>query len=576
VLEIVRDPRILAPVPPVTQTECPAARRLFRSPLVLALVVTAADAAKPVVVDDAAYLIFARHIAARPLDPYGFTIFWYTVPDPAFEVLAPPVLPYWLALGVRLFGEHVALLKLSLLPFVWLLAWAADALLRRFARDTTLLPVIVLSPAVLPAVNLMLDVPALALGLTAVEFIARAAGRNSWPLAVAAGLVAALAMQTKYTMLLVPPVLLWYGIIHRRVRLAAVAALVAVGAFAGWEFALVAKYGRSHFAFHAGDQPGGGGPLPDRLAGFIQDKADLTPGLTGHFGCLGVGVGIVGLAALGVGRRWLAAGTALWAIGFAVVALAPGRWTGPVVHVYWQVFGLAFLAGVVGCALVLVVRRRRGLRVRTNRVGLFLAGWVAIELAGYFALTPFPAARRVIGLTVVSGILVARVAGRVARLDRNRALPGWVVVAGVAAGVAVTAIDTLDAYPEKDCAERAAALASGPTVWFQGHWGFQFYCERAGMRPVIPGQSALAPGDTLVVPVHPNDEGFFRPHVGRVRLRPGADIAEVVAEVVWEDRLAAQTVPNFYGGINPVVGREHPRLRVLVYRVVKAWTPPGP
>ena len=56
-----------------------------------------------------------------------------------------------------------------------------------------------------------------------------------------------------------------------------------------------------------------------------------------------------------------------------------------------------------------------------------------------------------------------------------------------------------------------------------------------------------------------------------IEVRTGS--AEVVGEVVWEDALAAQTVPNYYGGINPVVGRDHPRLRVVIYRITRAWNP---
>jgi hypothetical protein len=39
----------------------------------------------------------------------------------------------------------------------------------------------------------------------------------------------------------------------------------------------------------------------------------------------------------------------------------------------------------------------------------------------------------------------------------------------------------------------------------------------------------------------------------------------------WDDPLPAQTVPNFYGGVDPVVGRDHPRLKVEVLRVTKKW-----
>ncbi|MBY0513771.1 MAG: hypothetical protein K2P78_07645, partial [Gemmataceae bacterium] len=165
-------------------------------PLVLAAAVTLANAAKPAAVDDTAYLAFARHIAARPADPYGFDFFWYSRPEPAMGILAPPVVPYWLAAGVRLFGEHVGLLKLWLFPFAWLLAWALDGLLRRFARGTerSALPLLMLSPAVLPMVNLMLDVPALALGLAALRVFAAACDRASWRTAAAAGLLAAPAL----------------------------------------------------------------------------------------------------------------------------------------------------------------------------------------------------------------------------------------------------------------------------------------------------------------------------------------------------------------------------------------------
>ena len=141
----------------------------------------------------------------------------------------------------------------------------------------------------------------------------------------------------------------------------------------------------------------------------------------------------------------------------------------------------------------------------------------------------------------------------------------------------MTAIDILDAFPEKYCAERASVLTAdrpaGSTVWYSGHWGFQFYCERAGMRAVVPGESRLKPGHLLVLPVHPETGGFFRPHFGADPLEVTIEHAEFVMEVVWEDALAAQTVPNYYGGINPVVGRNHPRLRVAIYRVTGAWTP---
>ena len=58
-------------------------RPLLSSPLVLAALVTLANAAKPVTVDDTAYLLFARHIAENPTGPCGFSVFWWAAPEPA-------------------------------------------------------------------------------------------------------------------------------------------------------------------------------------------------------------------------------------------------------------------------------------------------------------------------------------------------------------------------------------------------------------------------------------------------------------------------------------------------------------
>jgi hypothetical protein len=583
-----------------TQTDPPAAtaserrpqlalsgERGLGSPLVLAGLVILLNALKPVVVDDAAYLAFARHIASQPLDPYGFSIFWYDVPQPAMEVLAPPVVPYWLAAGIARFGEQIALLKAWMFPFVWLLAWAVRELLRSFAPGTQgrVLPILVLSPAVLPSVNLMLDIPAFALGLAAVVVLLRAGANRSVGGAVRAGLVAALAMQTKYTMLLIPPVLLWWGWTHRRLRLALLSGAVAVAAFAGWEAVVWFSYGQSHFLLHAGSQSAGGGVLAQ-----LRQKAELTPALVGHLGCLAAGVGLVAGAALGLRSTGLRVLAAAWLIGVLAILLLPYRWTVLVprtppagtdttaVMAFWQTWGTAILLGIGGCLGVLLVRGGTRWRLRRSPRTALLAGWLAIELAGYFVLTPFGAARRVIGVTVVGGFVAARLLSRVERLRPPGRLPGWVVGFGLVAGVTVAGLDLWDAFPEKFGAEQAAALAAqhapGSPVWYVGHWGFQYYCERAGMQPLVPGQSVLRAGDVLVFPVSAEPHRFSRPHIAGGVLPPPADWAKPLGEVVWDDWLSGQTIPNFYGGIDPVVGRDHPRLRVVVYRLQRDWAVP--
>ena len=564
--------------------------RSLTGPTALAAAVTLANALKPPVVDDTAYLLFARQIAAYPFDPYGFDLHWYSGPEPAMGVLLPPVVPYWLGLGIAVGGGSPPLLKLWLFPFVWVFAWALRDLFRRFARGTerAALPLLMLSPAVLPTVNLMLDVPAVGLGLAALAIFARACDRGSWRRAIAAGLVAALAIQTKYTALIVPVVLGWYGLTHRRVGLAVVAGGAAAAAFWGWELLIAAKYGTSHFLHHLAEQRSEG----ETLAELFEDKWNLVPALVGHLGLLAVGVGLYAGRAVGFPRPLLIAATLVWVAG--VAAVCTGLPIQPAA--VWRPAGTAVLVTTAGCAGILLVRRgtgrnacatkasdggtgipaRAGL-LRRSRGSWFVVGWVVLELAGYFALTPFPAARRMIGPTAALGVLAARTVSRMNRARSDRRPPGWVVPFGVAAGVLTAALDTWDAYPEKVLAERAAAITQdrppGARVWFAGHWGFQFYCERAGIRQAVAGRTELAPGDLLVLPLYPEEPGFYRPDSVNARLAPPAG-AGLVAGLVWDDWLSATTIPSFYGGPNPVVGRRHPRLRVGVYRV-REWAVAG-
>ena len=122
----------------------------------------------------------------------------------------------------------------------------------------------------------------------------------------------------------------------------------------------------------------------------------------------------------------------------------------------FELFGpslpLLRMAGAVTCALtaaLLLIRIRPRLSSRRSPATWFLVGWLLIEIAGYFLLTPFPAARRLIGVTIATGILTARFASRVQRLKRRGRTPGWIVAFGIAPGVLVAILDIYDAYPEQ-------------------------------------------------------------------------------------------------------------------------------
>ena len=538
--------------------------------IVLAAVLTLLNAIKPAAVDDTAYLQMGKHLAAHPLDPYGFELFWYWKPDPAMHVLLPPVLPYWLAGSLRICGDHLFLVKLCLFPFAMLLAASLRFLLKRFSPewDRPMLAILMLSGAILPTFGVMLDVPALALGLAAVACFVSGCDDRRIRWAWLAGLFLALAMQTKYSMLTIPAVIVWYGLLSRRILYAILAVSVAATVFAAWEYLLLRQYGESHFLFHLDDQP----------AMTWKEKFRLFQPMLGQLGGVGIGVGIVAAYAAGVNRWLLAIGTVIAAVGVGAVCvvplsdavLVPGKLD--LSKAVFVTLGAASGLAVLAAAVRMLVRSRGW----NSADSWFLVGWLLLEIVAYFALTSFPAARRVISLTVVGGLVAARMLSLGLQRNPDRRAPRWLVPVGFAAGLGLFAVECWDCFPEEVLAERAAERIGDPgshTVWFNGHWGFQYYCDRAGMKPVVPSRSTLRTGDWLVFPAIPDDYGFYRPYHGGAKFLPDLDSLEPIDEFTWDDRLSAQTIPNFYGGIVPIAGRDHPRLRIVLYRVTQDWKP---
>jgi hypothetical protein len=66
----------------------------------------------------------------------------------------------------------------------------------------------------------------------------------------------------------------------------------------------------------------------------------------------------------------------------------------------------------------------------------------------------------------------------------------------------VTWADYRLANTARDAAIRIGTqyVKDGRTLWFQGHWGFQYYMEKEGAKPLDMKSPIAAPGDILVIP----------------------------------------------------------------------------
>jgi hypothetical protein len=542
----------------------------------LALLYTLLNALKPLHMDDTAHYYYAARIAAHPLDPYGFQVFWYEQPQDANHVLTPLLSDYWWAVAIRLFGDRVWLWKLWLLPFSLVFVFACYRLLCRIAHGLALplTALTVLSPTFLPSLNCMLDVPALGLSLYAVLLFLEACDRSSLAQSVLAGLVAGCAMQTKYTALLAPATMLLYAVLFGKLRQGLVAAGIAALLFIGWEGLVALRYGESHFLHHAHDQ-----------SDTLVDKLLMPMPMLNVVGGLMPAVVLLGLAALGRTRAVRLAWGGAVVLGYFLIAFIPERFAlyssrfviggkftlGDVVFASFGVVACA-VVGAMLCRLGRLARKDWWVRFRAGRYRLegFLILWLALEAAGCLALSPFPAARRAMGLVVVATFCVGRLASLTSRTTPRRRLVWVIALFGMLLGLVVYLADLRDAYASKTGAEGAAAWIEAQgrpgAVWYVGHWGFQFYAEQAGMQPVVPNRTQLQKGDWLVVP-----DKLINQQT--IQIAPQA--TELVEVYTVEDWLPLRTVPGYYGGYAPLEHKEGPRLTVRVYRVTADFVPEG-
>lgn len=531
--------------------------------VLLAGLLTGLNVLKPVMMDDPAYYALAKQIAQAPGDPYGFEQYWYDRPQPAMQVLAPLAFPYWFALVLHVLGEEPVTWKLALYPFALILTLSLRALFDRFCprQSVFLLPLTVLSPLVLPSFNLMIDLPVLGLSLASVAIFLRGLDGDRLGYVALAGLVAGVAMQTKYTALVLPAVLLLAAFVRGRLRLGLFAAVAAGAVFLGWEGWLHQRYGVSHFWYHV---------TKPREAGVVA-RTHLAVPLLGYLGGLIPAVTLVGLVSL---RLWKGAAlVAVWIlVGHGVLAVLPAehavflRKTSGRELLTWNslLFGSLGLIALGAGGAVLKVLPWRSPSTR------LLAGWLLIEVAGYFALSPFPAARRLQGVIVVCTLLAGRLAALRCRGGVGQRSLAAITGLGVALGLGYFTVDCADAHLEPAAARQAAAhireADPAATIWFLGTWGFKFHAERLGMQHFVPGQSEPNAGDWLLLVPRDGTPPRFRPP-------PEHFVWQ--REVVVQSPVPLHTYSTYYGGHRPLERVWPKKLVIDLYRAARSGTPPA-
>jgi 4-amino-4-deoxy-L-arabinose transferase-like glycosyltransferase len=459
---------------------------------------------KPIHVDDAIFVGAAEWIQQHPADFYGSEINMYGSTVRMWECnFNPPLMSYLLAGVASLFGWHEIVLHLAGLMIALAAVMGIYSLARLWCGQPLLATLIAMfTPAFLVSgTTLMCDVLMLALWVWALVFWERALNdaQARWQF-IGAGTLVGLAVLTKYSALLLFPILLPILSILRTRKLLGwwwLGLVVPLLMAAGYDWITAKMYGRGLLFASAGSVRVRGIDLPGgwKAVGIIT--------LTFAGGSL---LPLMCFAPW-LWRRWMR-----WAMGVAFFGISLGlvQFGGRLGLVHsWENLPLTrwdFLLQIGACSaagMLLLLLVGAELWRRRDIISLVLILWIVSELYIWTVLNHSMSVRRFLPIVPAVAILLVR---RLEAVRENASASGWllcplVLSAAVALNIAVADYQLADSVRT---AARQFAAKYQPTdhnLWFPGGYGtFQYYMEKAGARRIDLGQSVLEPGDVVVMP----------------------------------------------------------------------------
>ena len=524
-------------------------------------------------VDDALFLWAAKQIAKHPLDPYRFDIVWDLTRLPMSEVTKnPPLGSYYAALVGSVMGWSELALHIAFLLPALAVVLGTYRLAQKFTESpliaalaTLLTPVFLVS-----STSVMCDTMMLAFWIWAIIFWTRGLATPRAHYFLISSLLISASALTKYFGVALIPLLLIYSIVRRgRVRVWAGYLAIPLLILVAYQFWTKGLYGQG---------------LLLNVAGFSAQQRSLA----GQTSILGNG--LVGLSFLGgcaMPALFLAPLVWPWKkvmVG-AILGLAAGfsialGW----VHLghsiqadhirlelqrHWMATGSQLALYVAGSISVLALAVSEYIK-RRDAASLLLGLWVY----GTFIFAAFLNwtinARSILPLIPAAGILLAR------RLQSGGGRrKGAMIIALVVSACFSFWITQADSAWANSARRAAATLHERTqnekgTIWFQGHWGFQYYMELSGARPVDFSNSVLSPGDMLIIPENNIETLKFPSELIASSELLEIDLHQHVSTMRWP--MGAGFYSSFWGPLPFAMGRV-PTERYFLFRIGRPVTP---
>ena len=453
-------------------------------------------------IDDPLFIWVAKHIQNNPFDFYGFTVNWYGVEMPMSEITKnPPFTSFYIAAVAFCFGWseialHVAFLVPACAVVIGTYCVAKELCDSPFLATlaSMLTPVFLLS-----STTIMCDIMMLAFWIWAVYFwLYGIKTESNISLGIASLLIAACCLTKYYGMSLIPLVFAYSLTEKRRLGRWMLFLLFPVLILVAYQWATHALYGR--------------GLLLDAVSYSTTFRARMSAGFLTK--------ALVGLAFIGgclitilfyspiFWRKWIVAtGTLLilfltfflkhftTVLNFQIFDNSNINW------LFIIQFSILCCAGVciIFIAIADIWRRR-------DADSLLLFLWLMGTFIFAIFLNWSINGRSILPAVPASGILLIRHLSRRKVDGHNKSY--WHLLLPLVPALVIALLVTWADYRLANASRSAAikiynTFSSAPgTLWFQGHWGFQYYMETLGAKALDFERPAISAGDIIIIPLN--------------------------------------------------------------------------
>ncbi len=475
-------------------------------PAILSIIITIACLApfanKAFHIDDPLFIWSAKQILIKPVDFYGFKVNWYGTEMPMLEVTEnPPVTCYYIAMAGKLFGwSEIVLHTAFLIPAV-----AATLGMYYLSKQLCSQPILatlaaVLTPAFLvSSTNVMCDTMMLAFWVWAVALWVEGLKANKKSRLFLAAVLVAICALTKYFGIALIGLLFVYSLMQKRsLGVWGLFLLLPVVILAGYQWATYAFYGRGLLTKAISYA------TAYRRIGGIGSFSKVITSLSFTGGCV---LTALFCSPLLWPRRTLilsAVLTILFILALTFtdkigVSFVRNVGTDDIAWSFIIQLGLMVAAGVSILALACV-----NFWKWRDADSLLLLFWVfgTFIFAGFvnWAVN----ARSILPMVPAVGILLVR---RVDWCSKARQKTGikrmvWLLVPAAVVAILVCRAD----YNWAAMSRSAAAAVSNKfksqhnKIWFDGHWGFQYYMEGNGCQAFDYKFPKAVSGDIIIIP----------------------------------------------------------------------------